>query len=65
MCALPRRVDCRIPRLLVTTRIKGILPDVAEVELELLSLAESVALLLSVAQLDDSSSCAVLEIESK
>ena len=39
-------------KLLVTTRIKGVLSGSAEVQLELLSVAESVELLLGVAQLD-------------
>ena len=41
-------------RLLVTTRIKGILTHGAEVELELLSVTESVDLLAAVAELDTS-----------
>ena len=40
-------------RQLITTRIKGLLPGAAEVELELLGLQESVELLASVACLDD------------
>ena len=39
-------------RLLITTRIKGLLPEAAEVELALLGLQESVELLAGVAELD-------------
>jgi hypothetical protein len=50
-------------RLLVTTRIKGMLQDATEVELELLGLQESVELLSGVAELDDGQSPpALLEI---
>ena len=39
-------------RLLVTSRIKGLLPQATEVELSLLALQESVELLAAVAELD-------------
>ena len=39
-------------KLLVTTRIKGVMEKAAEVELELLGLQEAVEMLAAVAQLD-------------
>jgi hypothetical protein len=41
-------------RLLITTRLKGILQEATEVELELLGLQESVELLAGVAEISDS-----------
>ena len=46
-------IDTNTPsRLLVTTRIKGILQEATEVELALLGLQESVELLAGVAEID-------------
>jgi hypothetical protein len=61
------RFDCidtdTASRQLITTRIKGLLQDAAEVELELLGLQEPVELLAGVACLDDAEiSPACLEI---
>ena len=48
-------IDLTTPsRLLVTTRIKGIIQEATEVELELLGLQESVELLAGVAEIDAS-----------
>ena len=46
-------IDVKTPsKLLVTTRIKGVMQKAAEVELELLGLQEAVEMLAAVAQLD-------------
>ena len=45
-------VDLNGSKLMVTTRIKGVLLQGTEIELELLGMQESVALLAAVAQLD-------------